>query len=212
MSDETKYFDLHIQGIGYLNRIREVSPQRSDSFWATDIAAIFGSADDIQRTRFDCRVVGTEAQKVIPEMKAHVDADKKVLVAFKLGDLYTDTFQYTKGQKAGETGVSLKARLLRIDWVRVDGETVYTAPEAHGGTEKRDDEPALASDSETEGAAPSTESSQVQESDDDIADYLPDEVALSPQEADFTQKKARIKAAGYRFDGSSKTWKRPQAA
>jgi len=125
---ETKYFDLHIQGIGYLNRVREVRPGRSEPFWATDIAAIFGSADSVQRTRFDCRVVGTEAQRVIAHAKKHVDAERKVLVAFKLGDLYSEPFTYEKGPKTGTTGVSLKARLLRIDWVKVDGRTVYSAP------------------------------------------------------------------------------------
>ena len=130
---ETKYFDLHIQGIGYLNRVREVKPSRSEPFWATDIAAIFGSADNVQRTRFDCRVVGTEAKRVIAHAKKHVDADRKVLVAFKLGDLYAETFTFEKGDKAGTTGISLKARLLRIDWVKVDGETVYSVDLCSGG-------------------------------------------------------------------------------
>ncbi|MCP5414334.1 MAG: DUF3577 domain-containing protein [Chromatiaceae bacterium] len=76
---ETKYFDLHIQGIGYLNRVREVKPTRAEPFWATDIAAIFGSADNVQRTRFDCRVVGAEAQRVIAHAKKHVDGERKVL-------------------------------------------------------------------------------------------------------------------------------------
>ena len=41
-----------------------------------------------------------------------------VLVGFRLGDLYAETFQYTNGDKAGEIGVSLKARLLKIVWIR----------------------------------------------------------------------------------------------
>ncbi|MGB5644692.1 MAG: DUF3577 domain-containing protein, partial [Gammaproteobacteria bacterium] len=34
---------------------------------------------------------------------------------------YVDTFTYKSGDRAGQTGVSLKARLLRIDWVKVNG-------------------------------------------------------------------------------------------
>jgi hypothetical protein len=49
------------------------------------------------------------------------DDNNKVLVGFKLGDLYVDTFTYQSGDKAGEIGVSLKSRLLRIDWVKVNG-------------------------------------------------------------------------------------------
>ena len=32
MSTNEKYFDLHTQGIGYLNRIREVTPKRGLPF------------------------------------------------------------------------------------------------------------------------------------------------------------------------------------
>ena len=189
---ETKYFDLHIQGIGYLNRVREVRPGRSEPFWATDIAAIFGSADSVQRTRFDCRVVGTEAQRVIAHAKKHVDADKKVLVAFKLGDLYAETFTFERGEKAGATGVSLKARLLRIDWVKVDGETVYLAPKSDPQTGA--DDANAQSTAESDGPT------------------LPAEVSLERDDPEFAQKIAQLKARGYHFDAESKTWKLAQAA
>ncbi len=122
------FFDLHITGIGYLNRIREVPVKRGDSFWACDIAALHGNKDDVQTTRFDCRVSGSEAEKLV---KRCVDAekdDKKVLIGFKLGDLYAEPFVYEKGDKKGQTGISLKARLLTIGWIKVDGTSVYKAP------------------------------------------------------------------------------------
>jgi hypothetical protein len=129
MSDtQQKYFDLHVSGIGYLNRAREVKPQRSDPFLAVDIAALHGSADSAEYTYFDCRVSGKDAQDLVRRAMPKLEQEKKVLVGFKLGDLYVDTFVYEKGEKAGQTGVSLKARLLRIEWVKVDGESVYTRP------------------------------------------------------------------------------------
>ena len=33
-STEKSYFDLHITGLGYLNRIREVKPKKGDAFLA----------------------------------------------------------------------------------------------------------------------------------------------------------------------------------
>ena len=131
MSD--KYFDLHIQGIGYLSRAREVKPKRSSPFWAVDITAIHGHADDIQRVRFDAKVAGSEAQKVIQDLMPIInDRNRKVLASFKIGDLYVDQFTYETGEKAGQTGVSLKTRLLRLSWVKVDGEFVYRAPLLEG--------------------------------------------------------------------------------
>lgn len=122
------FFDLHITGLGYLNRIREVTPKRGDVFWACDIAALSGAADDVSYTRFDCRVSGREAEKLVKRCEQAVNMDKKVLIGFKLGDLWTDTFVYQKGKRQGETGVSLKARLLFISWIKINGDMVYQAP------------------------------------------------------------------------------------
>jgi len=128
MSENTQYFDLHTRGIGYLNRAREVPVQRGEPFLAVDIAALHGSADAVEHTYFDCRVSGREAQALVRRAMPHLALKRKVLVGFKIGDLYAETFTYERGAKQGQTGVSLKARLLRIDWMRVDGQSVYTAP------------------------------------------------------------------------------------
>jgi len=127
---EAKFFDLHVTGLGYLNRVREVSVKRGQPFLAVDISALHGSADNVEYTRFDCKVSGSEAHSVIRTLIPDIEAEKTVLVGFKLGDLYPETFTYQNGERKGQTGVSLKARLLRISWVKVDGTTVYTAPAA----------------------------------------------------------------------------------
>lgn len=121
---QSKYFDLHISGIGYLNRAREVPVKRGKPFLAVDVAALHGEADNVVYTRFDCRVSGKEAQTIVRQLMPAVTAGQKVLVGFKLGDLYAETFTYTRGEREGETGVSLKARLLNITWAKVNGESV----------------------------------------------------------------------------------------
>jgi hypothetical protein len=124
----SSYFDLHVTGLGYLNRVREVKVSRGKPFLAASIAALHGASDSVEKTWFDVRVSGREAQKVVRDLMPDAEAGKSVLVGFKLGDLTPETFVYEKGPKAGQTGVSLKARLLRIAWAKVDGKTVYTAP------------------------------------------------------------------------------------
>jgi len=127
-NQNTKYYDLHVHGVGYVNRIREVSVKRGEPFWACDISALHGAEDAIEYTRFDCRVSGAEATKLIKRLDKACQEEKKILIGFKLGDLYAESFVYQKGKKQGETGVSLKARLLYISWIKVDGESVYKAP------------------------------------------------------------------------------------
>jgi hypothetical protein len=124
---EKSYFDLHITGVGYLNRVRDVKPKKGESFLACDITALNGPADDPERRRFDVRVSGSDAQHLVRRCQNAVDAERKVLIGFKLGDLWTDLFTHTKGQNAGKPGVGLKARLLFISWIKIDGKLVYKA-------------------------------------------------------------------------------------
>ena len=127
-TNETKFFDLHTTGIGYLNRIREVKPRgKGKPFMAVTVAALRGSSNDTEYSYIDCNVVGAEAEKLIRRSQAAVDAGKKVLVSFRIGDIWTDCFIYEKGDKKGQPGASLKGRLLFIGWIKVDGDTVYQA-------------------------------------------------------------------------------------
>jgi hypothetical protein len=124
---ENKFFDLHTTGVGYLNRIREVSVRKGDPFMAVTIGALHGSADDVEYTYIDCKVSGGEAEKLIRRAQDASASGKKVLAGFKVGDLWVDTFVYEKGEKKGQTGASLKGRLLYLSWIKVDGEMVYQA-------------------------------------------------------------------------------------
>ena len=129
-TNETKqYFDLHTTGIGYLNRIREVTPKEGSPFLSVTIAALRGSVDNAQYTHFECRVSGKKAQELVRQLKPAVEGNLKVLIGFTLSDLYAETFTFKSGDKAGETGISLKARLLRLAWAKVDGQPFYTANE-----------------------------------------------------------------------------------
>ncbi len=125
-SESVKYFDLHTTGIGYLNRVREVTPPEGSPFWSVTIAALRGSVDDVRYTYFECRVSGKQAREIIPKLKPAVEGKLKVLVGFTLSDLFAEPFTFKHGDKAGETGVSLKTRLLRISWAKVDGQPFFT--------------------------------------------------------------------------------------
>ena len=123
-SDNVQYFDLHTTGVGYLNRVREVTPEIGSSFLTATIAAMHGKSTDVNRTYFDCVVYGEQAQQSVRELQSAVDADQKVLIGFTLSNLSAETFTFQQGEKAGQTGINLKARLIRVAWAKVDGEKV----------------------------------------------------------------------------------------
>jgi len=123
-SDNVHYFDLHTTGVGYLNRVREVNPENGSPFLAVTVAALHGKSTDVNRTYFDCAVYGEQAQRSVKELKTAVDADKKVLIGFTLSNLTAESFTFQQGDKAGQTGINLRARLIRVAWAKVNGEKV----------------------------------------------------------------------------------------
>jgi hypothetical protein len=129
-NESTKYFDLHTNGIGYLNRVRAVVPENGTPFLSVAIAALRGSVDNVQYTHFECPVSGKKAQELVRELGPAVEGKSKVLIAFTLSGLYAEPFTYKNGDKAGETGVSLKARLLRVSWAKVDGKLFFSEQES----------------------------------------------------------------------------------
>ena len=103
-----------------------MTPKEGKPFLSVTLAALRGSVDNAQYTHFECRVSGKQANQVIRRLKSAVEGESKVLMGFTLSDLYGETFTYKSGDKAGETGISLKARLLRVSWAKVDGQPFYS--------------------------------------------------------------------------------------
>jgi hypothetical protein len=127
-SSSKKYFDLHITGIGYVNRVREVKPKRGAPFLACSISALTGPSDAVEYRYFDVKVTGADAQHLIRRCKEASDAERKILIGFRLGDPWLDIFTYPADHhKAGQTGVSHKARLLYVSWIKIDGKLEYEA-------------------------------------------------------------------------------------
>ena len=141
------FFDLHVEGVGYLNRVRTVRPKKGQEFLACTVSAMRGAAGQVEYTKFDCRVSGTVAKEVIRLLEPDVAAKKSVIVGFKLGDIYPEVFTYEKGERKGQQGVSIKARLLKVKFAKVEGQALPLPESANAA------EPSGAESKETAGAS-----------------------------------------------------------
>ena len=145
-SSAPSYFNLHVEGVGYLNRVRTIKPKKGQPFLACTVAALRGSDADVSYTKFDCRVSGADAQEVVRRLEADVNAEKSVLVGFRIADIYPELFTFEKGERKGETGVAIKGRLLRIKFAKVNGQAIEVPQPARpsdvpSGDVGDDDEP-----------------------------------------------------------------------
>lgn len=123
-SSPSSFFNLHVEGVGYLNRVRTVKPKKGQEFLACTVAALRGSDSDVSYTKFDCRVSGADAQAIVKRLESDVAADKSVIIGFRIADIYPEMFTFEKGDRKGQPGVSIKGRLLRIKFAKVNGEPI----------------------------------------------------------------------------------------
>ena len=123
---QSSYFNLHIDGLGYLSNIREINTATS-SFLSCTINALHGSTEKPEYTRFDVTVSGKQTTSLIRRCQNAVNEERKVLIGFKLSNLTADVFTLTKGEHAGESRASLRARLIKISFIKVGQNMVYKA-------------------------------------------------------------------------------------
>lgn len=123
-STQPSYFNLHVEGVGYLNRVRTVKPKKGQEFLACTVAALRGSDSDVSYTKFDCRVSGADAQAIVKRLEDDVAAEKAVIIGFRIADIYPEMFTFEKGDRKGQPGVSIKGRLLRIKFAKVNGKSI----------------------------------------------------------------------------------------
>lgn len=131
----SNHFNLHVNGLGYLNRVRWVETKgpgrKAQPFLACSISAVRGNTDEPDYTYFDLRVSGSEAIEMVEKLMGDVEAKRKVFVSFRVGDIYTHVYMRNlrdeKGRATGEQepAALIKGRLLLINSVTVDGVNIF---------------------------------------------------------------------------------------
>ena len=132
---QTNHFNLHVNGVGYLNRVRWVETKsagrKAQPFLACSIAALRGNADQPDYTYFDLRVSGSEALEMVEQLMVDVEQQRKVVVSFRVGDIYPHLYERDVRDQTGrptgqrEPAVLIKGRLLLINSISIDGENVF---------------------------------------------------------------------------------------
>ena len=161
-----EYWDLHVTGIGYLNRARWVSVDRggrkAHPFLSCGINALRGAKDDPIYTPYDVKVSGEEAIELIDSLIPEIQAHRKVLVSFRIGDIYPHTYQRKERDQDGrdtgkmETASLIKGRLLLIYSIKVDGVEKYRRPSSDQAQAQQGQQPALGDPQPAQSAAPVT--------------------------------------------------------
>lgn len=137
-----KQHELITRGIGYLSRVKDVSPKDGDPFLSCTIAALCGPVDEPDYRYFDTIVATPEAEHLVRRCIQAIEGDRKVLIAFRLNDMKIDPYIRTKGERAGEPGASLESTLVHIGLIKIDGTQVYPTIQSQAEAPQAQDAPA----------------------------------------------------------------------
>ncbi|AYN19578.1 DUF3577 domain-containing protein [Alcaligenes aquatilis] len=137
-----KRHELITRGIGYLSRVKDVTPKDGDPFLSCTIAALSGPVEEPEYRYFDTIVATPEAEHLVRRCVQAIEGDRKVLIAFRLNDMKIDPYIRTKGEHAGEPGANLESTLVHIGLIKIDGTQVYPTSQAQAEVPQAEDAPA----------------------------------------------------------------------
>lgn len=199
-SQSDRKYNVITNGVGYINRIRKVQPEKGDPYLACDVALFQHVGDNIDYVRINCVIRGKQAKEIVwihftsPEGEVVHPKDTVVVANMNLGGLSARTFVYKKGEKKGQTGISLRAALLSIKWLKIGDIEV----ELESGGQAANG---------TAGQADDGQPDFVQEM---MAEYeKKGHVSLSKGHPEFEARKAWLKENGFKWNNKKGVWIKP---
>lgn len=215
---ESNYFDLIVNGIGYLNRARFVTPNQGKAYLAVSVTALHGNVDSTNYTYFDVRVVGEAAKEFITAYEDEInDRDSKVMVRFNIGDPQPTSYIVENGERKGQQRHLIKGRLLKITWAKIndevhdfgdsdDAEPSTNLAEANAQADSNEAAPAQAP-VETQQPEPETSHEDLQT----WESQLDNVVKLDKTDPEFHAKRQKLKNLGYQWNRDEMAWHKAAA-
>ncbi len=200
-NNKDRAYNVITQGFGFLNRVKEITPQSGNSYLACDVALLQGVGDNVTHARFQCTVRGKNAIDVIRKnftnAQGVVESPEKttVVASMKLGGITPELFTYNSGEKKGQQGVAVRSTLLDITWLKIGDNVIDLESDQQSGN------------GNAEQAAPATgngEPAFVQEMRSEYGQN--GSVKLSKDHPEFEARRAFLKNAGFTFDRQKMAW------
>lgn len=202
--NKDRQFSVIVTGVGYLNRIRLITPESGEPYLACDAALKQGKNG---YARFACRILGKQAIETVrkhftsPSGEVVHPKDTVVMAYVTCGGVTPRIFEFTKGKKKGEQGVALHSAMLSIRWLKIGDDVVLQSdpgqPDAVGTAsnaatvQATDGEPAYVAEMR--------------------AEYKQNgSVKLDKSHPEFEERKAFLKDQGFKWDRKAMAWVLPK--
>ncbi|MBE0472218.1 MAG: DUF3577 domain-containing protein [Methyloprofundus sp.] len=211
---EVQYINFHAEGICYVNRFRTNEAQNGDTYCSVTLGFLHGAVGGPKQkkprvTYIDCNVRNDEICDILQQHEAAILGDSKVTAVMRISDIFEgEPFEATIKNKDGSTKKkmvsSIKARLIGMKQLKVNGEVVYS---------KSDDSDSEEQPTEEQNDAPVIQDEVAESAEAPVEhEALAPEVQLDPKAPDFAAQRDHLKELGYVWDRDLKLWVLRQAA
>ena len=133
-SQKNRVYNVTLDGFGYVNRIREVTPPNGETFLACDVALLQGAGDNVTHARFNCAIRGGSAIDLVrahftgPRGRVVHPENTTVVARMVLDGISARNFVYGKGEKKGQKGIALHSNLLIFRWLKIGTSIIDVDP------------------------------------------------------------------------------------
>ena len=205
--NKDRAYNVIVTGFGFINRIKEVTPQSGNPYLACDVGLLQGVGDNVTRVYLQCTVRGKNAIDVIRRYFTGANGvveqseNTTVVASMKFGGIRSELFEYSKGEKKGEKGVALRSSLLDITWLKIGDQVV--------NLESADQQAANGAESQaqtaTEGEPPFVQEIRNEYGQNGF-------VKLSKDHPEFEARRQFLKSKGFTWDKQQEAWVQKETA
>ncbi len=124
---DSHYFNAHLEGMGYLNNIREIQG-KSGTFVSVQFCMLEGKPDSVEKIYISLTVPADDVKDLLTQHWDAInsgDEDSKVYAGLRLSHFRAEPFMYgANSAKSGQLGVNYSARAIKVMHLKVGSQTI----------------------------------------------------------------------------------------
>jgi len=226
------YFNVHTEGLAFINAIKLVQPENGQSFTpflTANVTFVEGKPDQPSKQYYSLTIADKleELVSLLVKHKGSIEnSDIAVFAGLKIANMQHEPFVYgPQSQTPGKLGINHSARLIGINFIKVGENTVYTRQPKEAGAASAVPRQVVSNATQQQGAELFDQALEVKVSRNDVTEsdrahleaygyryhdelntYLMPSVKLEKGDPQFVAKKTLLKQMGYRYDGKANVW------
>lgn len=124
-----RYFNAHTEAFGYINGIREVTPQpgqkQFDPFWATTFCMLEGDPQNPVKKYINITIVNPKMVELLLEFEQELNSEVPVFANARLASVNAEPFVYGDNSKsAGQLGINWSGKMISLLYLKVGDQVI----------------------------------------------------------------------------------------